>query len=625
MVVFQRSSTPATAPAPVLAGSSLRTRRSNSHSHSHNGPRRHSRATLTRILMVMLVGVLTTYTMLVFSVAFESRSNDSNESNTNNDKPGKIDIPVRKVPIASAGAKTGVRADSTHRANDGRDDNGGNGNINGKGNESNNEVHKGQHSTKTKTDSVLRVYLEQVNQREWDTKPLPIRTNAVADKLKVIEYPTLTSCSRLLEQFPVDDQLRNDDLFLPWIHDIFPDHNGTFIQFVAQNKRRCNTGKNHDKILKKRQPQEALFQDLAVKRITIDNDNDNNNETRYRLSTHEDADPDGVSTRFICRFQPSGEETLSTYNANYEFITFRKGGKSTFSKDGHSVKSLTTSQLIFQCPVPPSLQQTVKDGSSVLNDYATLFVDLIPIRTPPRYNRPEAFFPPRYKEHQQKSNYFDPNVEWGNKHILPKIIDSGRWENLPICKPSILQYEPEAIDKRAAVTLKDDTKEHVKKHRLVACVWASAQYATRGERFAIDDGQRRLKEWLTFNFITGFDHIYVYDNTGAFTNETSLQPVTDLFPDQVTRIPWHATICNNNKNNVDSPGERSSQYAAESSCRLRFGPHTEWLGGFDIDEYLVPLTNYTKVPQLLDKLDREGTKIINFGSWRAWPRKNFIE
>ena len=28
----------------------------------------------------------------------------------------------------------------------------------------------------------------------------------------------------------------------------------------------------------------------------------------------------------------------------------------------------------------------------------------------------------------------------------------------------------------------------------------------------------------------------------------------------------------------DSVGERSSQYAAEASCRLRFGPHTEWLG-----------------------------------------------
>lgn len=48
---------------------------------------------------------------------------------------------------------------------------------------------------------------------------------------------------------------------------------------------------------------------------------------------------------------------------------------------------------------------------------------------------------------------------------------------------------------------------------------------------------------------------------------------------------------NNNPNNVDSPGERSSQYAAESSCRLRFGPHVDWFGQFDIDEYFVPMVS----------------------------------
>jgi hypothetical protein len=81
----------------------------------------------------------------------------------------------------------------------------------------------------------------------------------------------------------------------------------------------------------------------------------------------------------------------------------------------------------------------------------------------------------------------------------------------------------------------------------------------------------------------------------------------------------------NSQNNVDSPGERSSQYAAESSCRLRFGPHVKWIGQFDIDEYLVPMGEYKSVLPLLEKMDEENTKIISFASWRAWARASHVK
>jgi len=120
------------------------------------------------------------------------------------------------------------------------------------------------------------------------------------------------------------------------------------------------------------------------------------------------------------------------------------------------------------------------------------------------------------------------------------------------------------------------------------------------------------------------DHFYIYDNSGAFTNESSLEPIADMFPEDVTIIKWPSKVCNNNPNNVDSVGERSSQYAAEASCRLRFGPHTNWIGQFDIDEYLIPMGKYYNITSLLQKLDDEGTKIISFASWRAWPRRTHI-
>lgn len=465
----------------------------------------------------------------------------------------------------------------------------------------------------------LRAYLETpVHQEDWDLKPLPVR-NTTRDQLKVIEYPRVKACSKLQEQFPIDDY-PDADPFLPWIHDVFPTHDGQFIQFVAQNKRRCRTGTTQPEmdILKHMEPQVALFQHVAVKRISKNN---TGGETRYRLSSHEDADPDGLDARFICRFKPSMQETLSVFNVHYEYASFRKGFPSTFSKKGRDNNNIHTSQLLFMCPVPENLQEMIRTGASVdENDRARLLVDVIPIRTPVRYGHPAMFFPPRYEGFQIKEGRFDANVDFGENHTLPRVEDSGRWENIPVCRPSFMTYEPYASE-----TVVGEYKGPTKKHRLVACTWASTGYATRGDRFAINDGQRRLQEWIEFNLLVGVDHFYIYDNSGAHSNETSLKVITDLYPQKVTRVVWPAKICNNNPNNVDSVGERSSQYAAESSCRLRFGPYVDWIGGFDIDEYLVPMGNTTSLIPIIDNLDRSGKTVISFHSYRSWPRRKLIE
>ena len=50
-----------------------------------------------------------------------------------------------------------------------------------------------------------------------------------------------------------------------------------------------------------------------------------------------------------------------------------------------------------------------------------------------------------------------------------------------------------------------------------------------------------------------------------------------------------------------------------------------WLGAYDIDEYLVPMGSYDSLLPLLDTLEKEGKQIISFKSWRAWPRMQLIE
>ena len=413
-------------------------------------------------------------------------------------------------------------------------------------------------------DQVLTAYVEPIDQTKWEIKPLPVRDVTASDLTK-IPYRTLNSCSKLPEQFPVDDY-PDDDTFLPWIHDVFPTDDGKFIQFVAQNRRRCNTGHTDDEeaILKHNAPQVALFQHVALKKL--------DDTPRYRLSSHEDADPESIDTRFICRFKPSGDITFSVFNNDYEWVATRKGQRRMFNEDGRDNKQIQTSQLLFQCPVPDHLVEQVRTGASVVDDWATIFIDLIPVRTPPRYGPPEEFLKPYYAK-SYESPYigtFKTDVEWGNDHILPKLEDSGRWENIPVCKPSLMTYEPQVLE--------GPKKDEKVKHNLVSCLWASTGYTTRGNRYAINDGQRRMLEWITFNKILGFDHFYIFDNSGAFTNHSSLKPFEEIFPGDVTVINWPSRVCNNNPNNVDSPGERSSQYAAESSCRLRFGPHVNWIG-----------------------------------------------
>ncbi|CAJ1936075.1 unnamed protein product [Cylindrotheca closterium] len=540
-------------------------------------------------------------------------------------------------------------------------------------------------------------------------EPLPLRQNTPED-LKKYEYPRFRTCHDLPAKLPVDRGLQFDKLgnvvvhnvgntptpddypwqeapycpvdadpFLPWIHDIFPSLDGTRVEFVAQNKRRCKSGSAYQKDILRMTPQVALLQSVSVEVIDegkartlapelwSESDKDATfypPMPRYRLAPYEEASPEGMWTRFICRFHTTDfqsgkpkilKETLSEYPINYELAGYRKNRPQLLTPKGRETNLFWTSTLLFSCPIPPELQPLVLDGSTILSDGTpTLHVDVVPIRTSPRYGSKEVYFTedmvgPRarwetsgkldtFNNSGITSNGFNATQRWGKNHVVPPVEASGRWANLPICAPPTIPLEEKTID--VADNVKDDmnkneiaSKEAMmplqkeKPHQLTACLWSAASFSERGikdVRNKQKDTVERLREWIEFHLLVGFDHIVVYDNSGAHTNETSLEPITSQYPpSKVTRVDWPSLCCNNNVPGHPNTGERSSQYAAENSCRSRYGPYTEWMASFDTDEYLVPMGNYTNLKDVVKDAAKGGTNILTFRSTRGKLRHDF--
>jgi hypothetical protein len=209
----------------------------------------------------------------------------------------------------------------------------------------------------------------------------------------------------LMQDFPVDN-FPLEDPFLPWIHDYFPSVDGQSIQFVAQNRRRCDTGPEHVDTMHFWEPQVPLFQPIHV---YVEQNQPSNNETTtntsmYRLasSSESTAATTHMDTRFQCRFhfQQHSITTLSVFPFNYEYLTWRKTRNPMVEEAGGTNSALFwLSQLLFACPVPLPFQPLLLSSLQSLNSNGTctsddddwnddqptrLYLDVIPIRTPAR-------------------------------------------------------------------------------------------------------------------------------------------------------------------------------------------------------------------------------------------------
>lgn len=507
--------------------------------------------------------------------------------------------------------------------------------------------------------------------------PLPLRTHDPS-ALTTVEYPRVRTCRDLPSKLPVIrgpaessgryDNVYNKkplldpfsetlhcpvdaDAFLPWIHDLFPAADGSVVHVVAQNKRRCN--QNHDVFrveIERLEPQVALLQGVSVTPATdvppeLWDDDALDEEPRWRLSTAEEAPAEGAHTRLLCRFRAVDPTTgavsvlgttLSVFPVPYELAHVAKGYGAMLSKKGQDKGYFWLSNARFDCPVPnvPRLRAAIRDNAHVRDDRTVVYLDVVPIRTPPRVEGEGVHLPFLDNAHLNGRKRFDAKTRWGDRHVLPRVEASGRWENLPVCQhygnvkrdeETKKEEEGGGSDHTNNDHLTSDTKDtnsddDKKPHVLVGCIWASAVYKTRGNQVHVDDTRRRLLEWIEFHLAVGFDHFYVYDNSAAHANygDHDLRDVLDVFPpSRVTRVEWPFRVCNNNLPANVNTGERSSQYAAEADCLVRYGPTSEWIANFDPDEYLVPAAGRDNLRSVLKEAAAGGTHILSFRSARA--------
>ena len=449
---------------------------------------------------------------------------------------------------------------------------------------------------------VVTAFFESPDTLQGDRHPLPRRTSH-RSRLRKKEFHSVNSCETLTQDFgnAIVNSFANssvDDPWLPWLHDFFLSNDKSHLVFVAQNKRNCDTGKDRLETMKFWEPQVALFQPVPVARTDHEN-----GTSSFRLAGDADEpilhnSQDEVTiipeTRFLCRFHSndggsnpeSTSVAASRFSFNYEYVSWRKS--LPMIKEGdHSRSEFWISQLIFYCDIPPQFQSALQSFPS---SDPGLWVDVIPIRTPARYKfwlTPQMVGPTFYQQHQSSTHFFDAKKAYGNRHLLPPIADSGRWANLPVC--------PERPSAEPSPRSADRATESNKPYHMVLCTWTSASYHRRGEDNdqPMDDTILRLREWLIFHRMVGFEHVVIYDNTRGIDdyNQSPIYNLLQEFPKSfVTHQPWPAFICNNHRPGHPNPGDRSSQYAAEASCRERYGPLTTWMAFIDTDEYLTPMS-----------------------------------
>jgi len=153
---------------------------------------------------------------------------------------------------------------------------------------------------------------------------------------------------------------------------------------VAQNRRRCNTGKSvkNKEIHRKWNPRLAVFQTVAVKRIKLSDPDDSSNVIRD-IDSHRTKKPTRTEAQRDSSADLQTGRNIVGLQLQLRMGTVPKKQAYVFHELKPDNKQIHTSTILFRCPVPESLINSVRTGASIVDDFATLFWTWFPSGRPP--------------------------------------------------------------------------------------------------------------------------------------------------------------------------------------------------------------------------------------------------
>ncbi|MCF2496222.1 glycosyltransferase family 92 protein [Dyadobacter chenhuakuii] len=105
----------------------------------------------------------------------------------------------------------------------------------------------------------------------------------------------------------------------------------------------------------------------------------------------------------------------------------------------------------------------------------------------------------------------------------------------------------------------------------------------------VKDENNYLEEWIGYHRKIGVQHFYIYDNGSKVPIRTALAAIN---------APADVTV-------IDMPG-KNKHVKAYQHCLDRFGGSSTWIGFIDIDEFIVPKTASSNLPEFLKNYENYG-------------------
>lgn len=128
-----------------------------------------------------------------------------------------------------------------------------------------------------------------------------------------------------------------------------------------------------------------------------------------------------------------------------------------------------------------------------------------------------------------------------------------------------------------------------------------------------------VKTWVKYNIFTGVKHLYIYDNAPYEKTQLhyDLQDYVEM--GYVTIVPWYKETWQGFMFHSDVWPKH--QIWSQNDCIQRYGYKYEWLGIFDIDEFLISLPHGVTFIETLQRVPSHYCSVVLYNCFSMSKQK----